>query len=238
MERLAQDFPDRPEHRRQLARTLMNLGIVLSDQSARQESEPFLRRAIEVSSAIAAKYPEDVQIRFDLAKTHNNMGDLFAIRGDAKQAADSFQKARSINEALAKAFPDKPRYRESLAGNLDDLALALRSRRPAPGRRDLPDCAGDYDKLVAEHPENVDYRIGQASVHRELRAGACSCRASSGGRGDRIRRPWRRSTSRMGNPRLPSGCESRPACSTTWARCKMKSAVRKPKRHCASAGDV
>ncbi len=162
VERLAQDFPERPEHRRQLARTLMNLGIVLSDQRRAKESEPFLRRAVEISSAIAAKYPDDVQIRFDLAKTHNNLGDLLRVRGDAKQAADSFLKAREINEALAKAFPDKPRYRESLAGTLDNLALAFEVVDPPRAGDTYRSALAIHDKLVADHPENVEYRIGQA----------------------------------------------------------------------------
>ena len=57
MERLTQDFPDRPEHGRELARTLSNLGNVLA-QNRSAGAEPILRRAVEVKRAIIRQVPE------------------------------------------------------------------------------------------------------------------------------------------------------------------------------------
>ena len=94
VERFAQDFPDRPEHARELARTLYNLGIVLTAQNRHVAAEPVFRRAIEITAPIAAKHPDDVQIRFDLAKCHYNFGELLLDKGDAKQALTSLQKAQ------------------------------------------------------------------------------------------------------------------------------------------------
>jgi serine/threonine protein kinase len=168
VERLAQDFPDRPEHRRQLGRTLMNIGNVLSDQNRAEASEPFLRRAVEVYSPIAAKHPDDVQIRFDLAKAHLNLGELLRTRGDVKQAVDQFLTARALNEALVKASPDKPRYRENLAGNLVNLALAHEVHDPPRVEETYRTALAMYEKLVADHPDNADYRIGQAVCIRNF----------------------------------------------------------------------
>ena len=109
MERLAQDFPDRPEHHRELARTLMNLGNVLSAQNRSQDAEPILRRAIDVNTAITAKHPDDVQIRFDLAKGHHNLGELLREQGDANEAVDSFLQGaidqRGLGQGISRQAP-------------------------------------------------------------------------------------------------------------------------------------
>ena len=146
----------------------MNIGNVLSDQNRGQASEPYLRRAIEVYGPIADKHPDDVQIRFDLAKGYINLGELLRTRGDTRKAVDSYLKGRAINESLVKASPDKPRYRENLAGNLVDLALALEVFDPSRVKETYRTALAIYEKLVADHPDNIDYRIGQAVCIRNF----------------------------------------------------------------------
>jgi serine/threonine protein kinase len=168
VERLVQDYPERPEHRRELARTLMNLGNVLDAQSRSADAEPMLRRAIDVNAAIAAKNPHDVQIRLDLSKCHNNLGELLRKKGDARHAHASFLRSRSISQALVKAFPDKPRYSEELAGTLGNLALALEVVDPPQVEATYRASLAIYEKLVADHPDNAGYRIGQARCLRNF----------------------------------------------------------------------
>ena len=168
VDRLVQDFPDRPEHRRELARTLMNLGNVLGDQNRTADAEPFLRRSIEVNSALTARNPHDVQIRLDLAKGHTNLGEWLRTKGDAQQALTSFLQARTISQALVNEFPDKPRYREQLAGLLGNMALALEVVDPKQVEATYLASLSIYEKLVADHPENVNYRIGQSICVRNF----------------------------------------------------------------------
>jgi serine/threonine protein kinase len=162
VERLAKDFPDRPEHQRELARTLSNLGSVLLAQDRAGEAEPILRRAVAVNGAIAAKVPDDVQIRLDLAKDHHNLGEVLRLKGSVKEAVASLRQARAINEKLVTEFPDQPRYREALARNLDNLALALQTIAPADAEVTHRAAIDHFDKLVAAHPEMIDYQIGRA----------------------------------------------------------------------------
>jgi tetratricopeptide (TPR) repeat protein len=168
VERLAQDFNDRPEHQRVLARTLMNLGNVLAAQNQTQDAETFLRQAIGVNATITAKNPEDPQIRLDLAKCHNNLGDLLRKQGDTEGALASFLAARSINEALVKAFPDQPRYSDSLAFNLTNLALVLVQVDPSKVEVTSRAALTIYTKLVADYPENFPYRLGLVRCLRNL----------------------------------------------------------------------
>ena len=168
VERLAQDFPDQPEHRRELARTLTNLGTVLLDQYRTDDAGPILHRAIEVNAAITAKNPDDVQVRLDLAKCHNNLGEFLRRNGDAVRAIDSFRQARAMLDALAKAFPDKPRYRDILAKCLVNLGLALAIVDPPKVEETYNAALTIYEKLVKDYPENVGYQAGVAQCLQNL----------------------------------------------------------------------
>ena len=134
----------------------------------RAEAEPYLRRAILVSSEIALEHPDDVLIQFELAKAHLNLGELLRKRGNVDQALEQHLKARAINEALVKAHPDQPRYRDNLAGNLVDLALAYEVVDPEKVEETYRASMAIYDKLVADYPENVDYRLGEAQCLRNF----------------------------------------------------------------------
>jgi serine/threonine protein kinase len=162
VERLSQDFPDRPDYQRFLARTLMNLEKVLSEQNRATDAEPHIRRAIKVNSTIALNNPDDVQIQFDLAKQHNNLGMLLHEKGEEKQAIDSFLSAKAISEELLGAFPDQPRYGEQLAGVLTNLAAAMTNVGDAKVKEVYQKALPIYEKLVADFPDNINYKIGQA----------------------------------------------------------------------------
>ncbi len=199
-ERLTQDFPERAEYRRVLARTLSNLGVVLSEQVRPGDAEPILQRAVEVNAAVSARSPDDIQIRFDLAKDHICLGDLLREKGDTGPALASLQTARAINEKLVNDYPDRPRYRELLAKNLVNLALAMEASDPARADELYRTAEGLFDKLVAAHPDAIEYRIGQAR-----------CLKAQGARAGRHRR-----SERAGRGGLPAGTgrsrgEGRPA---------------------------
>ncbi len=170
VERLSEDFQEQGEYQRLLARTLMNLERVLSEQNRGREAEPFIRRAIEVNSPVAAGSPDDVQIHVDLALQHNNLGMLLRARGESRQAIASFQRARAISETLMGEFPDQPRFREHLAGVLTNLAEALTSVGDPEGKDVYKILIPLYEKLVAEYPDNIIYKIGEASCLRNYGA--------------------------------------------------------------------
>jgi serine/threonine protein kinase len=168
VDRLASDFPDHPEYSRELARTLMNLGNVMSNLNHRDEAGRALRRSVEVNRTIAAKDPQDVQIQLDLAKCHTNLGELLREGGDFEQAIASYQSSQVIAEKLAEKHPGQPRYREQVAGTLGNLALALSAIEPSKGEASFQAAILMYEKLVAEHTDNFEYRLGLARCLRNF----------------------------------------------------------------------
>jgi eukaryotic-like serine/threonine-protein kinase len=161
VERLSQDFPDRPEHGRSVARALSNLGNVLARNRA-MGAEGVLQRAVDVNGPLTIKHPEDIQIRFDLAKDYQCLGDLQFEQGKLDLALASIRESRLRTEALVKEFPDKPRYSEVLAMNLADLGRVLHALNNPQSESMFQKSTAIYEKLVAAHPDNFDYKIGQA----------------------------------------------------------------------------
>ncbi len=164
--RLTEDYPDRTECRRELARGLYILGDVLLLEGQIAEAEPLVREAVAVNSAIHAKSPEDVPVRLQLAVARHDLGQVLMRQGKPEAALESLEAASKEHAALAREFPDRPKYRLHVADTQDSIALAL-SALGRPGVDEAFRRASEtYEKLVADHPENVDYRVRRATSLR------------------------------------------------------------------------
>ena len=164
--RLAEDFPDRPEYRTILGRALSNLGIDLFETGRSAKSEPILREAIELNTPIMQKSPDDIQVCFYLAASHHNLGEALVRQGNAEAAIVEFRKAQAINEAMIKVSPDKPRYRSDLGSDLDSLAVAMSALGQPKVDETFAAARAIFERLIADHPENIDYRIRYAMCLR------------------------------------------------------------------------
>ncbi len=164
--RLAEDFPDRPEYRTILGRALSNLGIAMFESGRSAEAEPILREAIELNTPIMQKSPDDIQVKFYLAASHHNLGEALMRQGEAQAAIDQFRKSQAINEAMIKVSPDKPRYKSDLGSDLDSLALALNALNQPKVDETFAAATAIFERLISEHPENIDYRVRQAMCLR------------------------------------------------------------------------
>ncbi len=167
VERLSQDFPEREEYLRDLALTLSNLGGVLASQHRREDAEPILLRAVEAIVPIAARSTDDVQIRFELARAHQRLGAIQLEKGNLPAALALTRHAIPISEELVRRFPDRPRYEDILATNLTTLAQVQTALGQPDSEGTFRAAAAIHDKLVAAHPDNVDYRIGLRSCLRD-----------------------------------------------------------------------
>ena len=176
VERLAQDFPERFEYHRELAKALFNLGGVLVSQHHSQDAEPILLRTVTVHTTVAARSQGDVQIKFNLARAHQSLGELQLKNGDLPAALASIRQVRSIGEGLAREFPDRPRYDDLLAMNLTTLAQVQTALGQPDSERTFRTAAAIHDKLVAAHPDNIGYRIGQARCLRDRAAALAESR--------------------------------------------------------------
>jgi eukaryotic-like serine/threonine-protein kinase len=164
--RLADDFPQRPEYRIILGRALSNLGIALFESGRSVDAEPILREAIELNTPIMEKSPEDIQVRFYLAASHHNLGESLMRQGNPEAAAAEFRESLAINEGSIKLSPDKPRYKSDQASDMDSLALALNGLGQPKVDETFAAAIKIFERLIADHPENIDYRIREARCLR------------------------------------------------------------------------
>jgi len=62
LERLAADFPGIPAYRRELAKGLTNLGVILEKSGRHADAVPHLRRAVALYGPLAADFPASRRI--------------------------------------------------------------------------------------------------------------------------------------------------------------------------------
>jgi tetratricopeptide (TPR) repeat protein len=107
-----------------------------------------------------------VQVRFYLAASHHNLGEALVRQGNAESALADFHKSKAINEEMIKRTPDKPRYRSDLGSDLDSLAVAQSTLGQPKSDETFAAAIAIFERLIADHPENIDYRIREARCLR------------------------------------------------------------------------
>ena len=167
-ERLAQDFPDRPEFQRFLAGGSANLGGILAEQNRLDEAQPILHRAIELNTALAGRFPEDEELRFDLANCSYNLGYVQQKIGRAYEAVPSVEKALELNRALIRSSPQVPLYRRALGLSLRLQGDVLQQLGRTGAEEAYRECLAVTEKLAAEFPANITYRVDLARCQNRL----------------------------------------------------------------------
>ncbi len=100
----------------------------LRKRSARRSAEAldYVRRALQVVQAIAAKHPDDVQRKHALADAHRNLAIAQDDAGDFRGAISSLSAARQLAEAALSPVPSDRRIVRDLGGILSALATLRR----------------------------------------------------------------------------------------------------------------
>jgi serine/threonine protein kinase len=130
LEPLVREDPANPAYQADLARSCINLGLLLEDPRP-QQSEQFYRRAIALLEPLKEQYPEKHDYRYRLGTTYDNLGNL--LRTAAKkqkkeppaEAETDVRKAIAIFDQLVKDYPRYPLYWKQLANAYKNLGTLL-----------------------------------------------------------------------------------------------------------------
>jgi tetratricopeptide (TPR) repeat protein len=170
LEPLIERHPDVVSLRRDLGRSLNNLGLLRKTTGRMAEAEPSYRRAIEIlGRATDADDPESTDCRQALADSYGNLGSLKAMAGDMAEAGRLLQKAIPIFEALARAQPENTRIRQALGkavGNLGTLQSLTGQADAAV--RSFRQGVEILRPLAREHPSVVEFQQDLAKAHTDL----------------------------------------------------------------------
>jgi len=171
LEQLAKDFPNEPNHRLLLARSLNELGIAYWTNGRGPEAAEAYRRGLETAEQAAAAFPERSEFREVMAKNLHNLAVVQHEAGRLAEAETNYRGAIRLREKLAAESPAHSAYRHELALGLGAFAKLL-GDIPPPGSEEagqaFQQALDIEDKLVAEFPSNAGYRASAADLRNNL----------------------------------------------------------------------
>ena len=163
-ERMAQERPEDRERRRDVARHVNDLGLLLNARGDWTAAIAAFRRVLAVHRRLAADVGDDLASREGVAKGHNNLGLALSKTGDLQGAEKAYRQSLLDRRRLAEEFPDRPEYRAGAARTATNFADLLASGGRRSEARILYDEARTMQAaLVVGDPEEPR--------HRELLAG-------------------------------------------------------------------
>jgi tetratricopeptide (TPR) repeat protein len=155
---LAEEYPDEPGHRLDLAAYLGNLGSLLTGTQPRR-AEAALGEARDLLQALATHFPRLPEYRHTLAQVHYNSGILFQSTRRSEEAETAYRRALHLQEELVKSDPHNPQYQDRLAGTCYSLALQAMWRGELSAAQTYSERAMRHElQAVAVDPSNKFYR--------------------------------------------------------------------------------
>jgi tetratricopeptide (TPR) repeat protein len=137
---LVQQFPADPDYRMDLAKSLVDWGLALTDPVDQLKA---LQQALELQQKLVEQFPGVPEYLGDLATTHNNLASLNLRRGDVANAQKGFEEARTLQLGLVERFSKVPEYQRNLGGTIANLANVQRQQE------NLAESLILYNKAVA-----------------------------------------------------------------------------------------
>jgi tetratricopeptide (TPR) repeat protein len=132
MQRLAEEHPQVPEYRRDLARSYHNMGNMLTGQEKWQAGEAAFRAAIKELKRLVEEDSRVPPYRQELAYAHYGLGLALAGKGDFPGAGGEHRAAAQLLHQLVVEHPQDTNYAVHLVVVYRTLAnLVLDGGRPA-----------------------------------------------------------------------------------------------------------
>ncbi len=138
--------------RRELARSLNHLGVLLKKVGRYAQAEESVRRALTIRQELADQQSEDEGRLQELAASHHDLGTILVRLPKEREAAcAAYEHALHIQDRLAKgsALPD---YKRDQARTLNNLGLALQFIKPQGAVTTLRRAVAMNQELVANFP--------------------------------------------------------------------------------------
>jgi tetratricopeptide (TPR) repeat protein/tRNA A-37 threonylcarbamoyl transferase component Bud32 len=168
-EKLVAEIPSVAWHRKQLAVSRHNFGLVLVKLGQRTDAEKHHRQALDLEKKLATEFPAEPQYRHSLAGTCIDLGTLLRDLGRRTEAESQYRWGLAIQKKLTAEFPGVSHYRRQLAAvrlNLGELLADL--GRDNDAEEQQRGALKVLETLAAEFPDVVDYNRTLAYGHTML----------------------------------------------------------------------
>ncbi len=159
---LARKAPDEPAYRHELARALINRGV-LYRQGRSREAEQDYRAAIRLLEGLKGERRSRAATRHELAVAYNNLGNLFFHAARYAEARPANEQALALLRQLVVDFPSRPAYRHDLANVRNSLGAVLGRLNLSSQAQEQWALARDlFADLFRDFPQTVSYRFNLA----------------------------------------------------------------------------
>jgi tetratricopeptide (TPR) repeat protein len=157
---LADQFPEAPEYRHELADTLYKLGDHLGETGSIPEAGSAYNRALDLQEKLVAEFPAVPEYRRDLAMGLYSLGKrLRDLRAERSEVEKPFRRSMALMEGLRQESPKATEYRAYLACGLQVLGYYLAVHcHDDQGRRYQNEAIAILEEVTKESPGNPTYR--------------------------------------------------------------------------------
>ncbi|MBI3407627.1 MAG: serine/threonine protein kinase [Planctomycetes bacterium] len=156
-----QDVPPSVAHAHELARCLINRGVVYKERQSVTKSADDYGKAIELLQSMGSAEGKGTArpgVRIDLAIAHQNLGNLFLQQNQPVDAVAEIGKALAILQRLADDFPTRPAYGKKLANTHNSMATVLAGQKEfSQAEKQWRQAREILDQLVRDFPHVSDY---------------------------------------------------------------------------------
>ena len=161
IDKLAEQFPSRPQYREQLAELHYALGVRLLDGGHTSDAEASLKLALGLQEKLVAAFPQVPAYRSELARTQAavHRTRMRPGRGTEAEAVEAYRQAMEPARKLIKDFPEVPAYQYTLSRELLRLAeVLIRAGQVPAAQQALGEAIKVTEKLSAKLPTVPEYR--------------------------------------------------------------------------------
>jgi eukaryotic-like serine/threonine-protein kinase len=157
------------EARRDLARTIHLIGLLLSQTAKPSEAEAEFREAIAISQKVVDENPAVAQFRQLLSAGHSELGILLWQTGKLSEAEAEYRKAIAISQKVVDDNPAVTQFSVFLANHYDALGRVLSNTgKPSAAQAEQRKALALRQKLADDNPAVPEFRSSLEGSHYHL----------------------------------------------------------------------
>ncbi len=164
---MALEAPSDPEARADVGRSVVTIGILLTNTGRLEEALGSFAEARAVLGGPSG--PAQTAIQGEIARSHYWAGSTLYFMGRARQAIAAYEEARAISNGLVATHPESVDYQRMLSWSHNDIGLLmLQAGRIPEALIALEASLRIKRKIADDHPGDAESRRDLATTHANI----------------------------------------------------------------------
>jgi tetratricopeptide (TPR) repeat protein len=158
-----------PAFQLERARVYRRLAFLSQELGSKDEAIEHYRRAVAISSKLAADHAEVTEYQADLWTSYNNLGEMCRQAARMQEAEQPLQDALGVARALVRDHPEDIEYQFDLARNQINRGLLFReTNRPKEAEQAYDEARAVLQAALGRHPDHAECQSELARAWHEL----------------------------------------------------------------------